>query len=205
MSEQKSVLAALAVWLLAVLLGAAFGIFRLQILHAPIPLGMAALLPVLLFLGWYWTSPRFQQLVLSLSLRKLTLVHAWRMSGVIFVILYFLRVLPGGFALPAGLGDMAIGITSPLVASMLKADRPFPTRIFVLWNVLGILDMVLAVGLGVLYSLPLGFLTGGITTQYMARFPLNLVPTFLVPFFLILHLIAIIGVRRLNAKCSAPC
>ena len=196
MSAPKSVLAALVVWFLLVLLGSLFGVFAFEILHAPIPLGVAASLPVVVFLGWYWGSPTLQQFAFSLDLRKLTLVHTLRLTGVIFVLLYLRRLLPGVFALPAGLGDMAFGMTAPLVASILKGRSRFPARIFAVWNVLGILDMVLAVSLGVLASLPVGPFSGAITTQQMAHFPLSLVPAFLVPLFLILHLIALIRVYR---------
>ena len=33
-----------------------------------------------------------------------------------FVVLYGFGILPGVFALPAGLGDMAIGATAPFIA-----------------------------------------------------------------------------------------
>ena len=61
------------------------------------------------------------------------------------------------------------------------------------WNVLGSLDLVLAVSLGVLASAtPVGLLAGDVSTRLMGQFPLSLIPTFFVPLLLIFHLIAMI-------------
>ncbi|MGH7254630.1 MAG: hypothetical protein ACREI3_02530, partial [Nitrospirales bacterium] len=59
-------------------------------------------------------------------------------------------------------------------------------------NVLGMLDLVMAVTLGILASAsPLGVLAGEITTQVMGTFPLSLIPTFFVPLLIIFHLTAL--------------
>ena len=88
----------------------------------------------------------------------------------------------------------AIGITAPVVAWYWK--RPFPKRTFIVWNVLGSLDLVDAMTLGVLASAsPVGILGGDVTTRLMGEFPLSLIPTFFVPLLLIFHLIALIRVR----------
>jgi hypothetical protein len=55
---------------------------------------------------------------------------------------------------------------------------------FVLWNVLGMLDLITAVSLGTLA----GFIQPGtITTAPLLIFPLSLIPTFAVPISFILH------------------
>ena len=65
------------------------------------------------------------------------------------------------------------------------------------WNVLGSLDLVLAVSLGVLASAtPVGLLAGDVTTRLMGQFPLSLIPTFFVPLLLIFHLIALSRVGK---------
>jgi hypothetical protein len=63
--------------------------------------------------------------------------------------------------------------------------------------VLGILDLVIAVTLGVLASRsPMGIFAEGVTTRLISQFPLGLVPTFIVPLLLILHLISLSRVRK---------
>ena len=186
--------AALAAWFFLALGGSLLGAFDSGP-RPPLPLGLAAVVPVAAFVACYLTSARFRVFVLSLDLRVLTLTQTFRVVGIVFVILYFLGALPGVFALPAGWGDFAIGITAPVVAWYWK--RPFPYRTFVAWNVLGILDLVTAVSLGVLASAtPVGALAGDVTTRLMGQFPLSLVPTFFVPLLLIVHLIALSRVGK---------
>ena len=181
-------------WFLLAVAGSLLGVFDSEP-RPPLPLGLAAVLPVALFAVSYLTSVRFQDFVLFLDLRLLTLAQTWRVGGIVFLILYQRGALPGVFAIPAGWGDFAIGITAPIVAWYWR--RPFPTKTFVVWNVLGSLDLVLAVTLGVLASrTPIGILAGDVTTRLMGQFPLSLIPTFFVPLLLILHLISLSRVRK---------
>src|SRR5262245_16319550 len=137
-------------------------------------------------------------LVLTAVLPLLTAVQAWRFAGFGFIALYVYSVLPGAFAWPAGLGDMAIGMTAPWVALALIRRPGFAASSwFVVWNVLGILDLVVAVTTGMLISI---LATGGaseITTAPMAELPLLLIPAFLVPLFIMLHMTALFQARRL--------
>ncbi|MGH9556937.1 MAG: hypothetical protein ACRD2Y_14050 [Terriglobales bacterium] len=152
---------------------------------------MAALTPIALFLLWFATSAGFRQFALSLDPHTLTIVQAWRMGGYVFLALYAQGILPGLFALPAGLGDMAIAATAPLVA--IKLANPGHRQGFVLWQVLGILDLVVAVSLGTLAGLisphPIG-------SSPMTLLPLSLIPAFAVPLFVILHVICIARAKQ---------
>src|SRR5215471_5107025 len=187
-------LAVLAVWFLFALGGSLLGLFDSGP-RPPLLLGLAAVVPVAAFVACYLTSAQFREFVLSLDLRALALAQALRVVGIVFVILYFLGALPGAFALPAGWGDFAIGITAPVVAWSWK--RPFPYLTFIVWNMLGSLDLVNAMSLGVLASAsPVGILAGDVTTRLMGQFPLSLIPTFFVPVLLILHLICFIRVGK---------
>jgi hypothetical protein len=186
--------AALVVWFLLALGGSLLGVFDSEP-RPPLALGLTAVLPVAVFVGGYLTSARFRQFVSALDLRVLTAAQTGRVVGVVFLILYLQGGLPGVFALPAGWGDVTIGITAPLVAWYWKP--PHPTRSFLVWNVLGCLDLVTAVTLGVLASAtPAGVLAGDVSTRLMSQFPLSLIPTFFVPLFLIFHLISLARVGK---------
>jgi hypothetical protein len=186
--------AILAAWFLLALGGSLLGAFDSE-RRPPIALGLAAVVPVALFELCYLTSASLRQFVSSLDLRLLTAAQTGRVAGVVFVILYYQGALPGVFALPAGWGDIAIGVTAPVVAWYWK--RPFPRKTFIAWNLLGVFDLVLAVSLGVLASqTPVGVLAGDVTTRLMGQFPLSLIPTFFVPLFLIFHLISLSRVGK---------
>jgi hypothetical protein len=186
--------AVIIVWFMLALVGSLVGVFNSEP-HPPILLGLAAVVPVALFALIYLESPGFRQFISSLDLRWLTLAQTWRILGIVFVIDYARGLLPGVFALPAGWGDFAIGITAPLVAWLWKP--PYPRKTFIVWNLLGMIDLVNAVTIGVLASItPVGLLAGDVSTRLMGMFPLSLVPTFFVPLLFILHLISLIRVRK---------
>ena len=106
------------------------------------------------------------------------------------------RDTAGGLRL-AGLGDIAIGVTAPWVALALLRQPGFAiSRVFVVWNLLGILDLVVAVSVGGLSSAFASGAPGEVTTGPMAQLPLVLIPAYLVPLFLILHLAALFQARR---------
>lgn len=88
-------------------------------------------------------------------------------------------------------------MTAPWVAIALLRRPGFAiSRVFVVWNLLGILDLVVAVSVGGLSSAFASGAAGEVTTGPMAQLPLVLIPAYLVPLFLILHLAALFQARR---------
>ena len=127
----------------------------------------------------------------------LTTLKEEKNLGIVFLTSYAYGVLPGIFALPAGIGDVAIGLTAPFIVWMLVSKTRARLVVLAVWNVLGLLDLVMAVSLGILTSRSsLGILAGTTTSAAVVAFPLSLIPTFLVPVDLILHLITLSRVRR---------
>ena len=187
----------LALWFVAVFLLGAAGAIARPPGTPPFPILIAATAPVIVFLGAYWGWPAFRAYVLSLDLPLAAAIQAWRAGGLGFLALYAHGVLPGAFAWPAGLGDIAIGVTAPWVALALVRRPGFATsRVFVVWNLLGILDLVVAVGVGGLSSALASGAAGEVTTGPMAQLPLVLIPAYLVPLFVMLHLAALFQARR---------
>jgi hypothetical protein len=192
------VAAALAIWLALVFLLGANGAFVRPPAVPPLPILLGATVPVLLFLAAYGGSGAFRALTLAADLRLLTAIQGWRAGGLGFLALYAHGILPGLFALPAGLGDIAIGVTAPWVMLALLRRPAFAgSRRFVVWNLLGILDLVVALSTGALSSGIVAGLAGKVTTAPMAQLPLLLIPAYLVPLFFILHLAALSQARQL--------
>ena len=202
-----AVLGVLALWFtLSFTLGAR-GVFINRPGTPPLALLAAVVVPIGLFLVVYWTSRSFHQLVLSADVALLTATQSWRFAGVGFIALNLLGFLPGYFAWPAGLGDMAIGVTAPWVAVALARNAHFAgSKTFVAWNIFGIFDFaVLAVGMGAIAPLIFPDLLHTITPQTvtaapMRHLPLSLVPSFLVPMFTIFHLIALFQTSRVRTR-----
>jgi hypothetical protein len=85
------------------------------------------------------------------SLARLTLPHTLRVVGVLFLMVMALGHLPALFALPAGLGDIAVGLIAPSVARRLTTDGDH--RGAVRFHLLGLLDLVVAITIGYLAGL----------------------------------------------------
>jgi hypothetical protein len=187
----------LAVWLAVVFLLGAAGMFPRPAGTPPIPILLGATVPLVVFLVAYWSSARFRVFMLSLNLPLAAAIQAWRAGGLGFLALYAHGILPGTFAWPAGLGDIAIGVTAPwVVLALIRRPGFAKTPIFVAWNLLGILDLVVAITTGALSSALASNAPGAVTTGPMAQLPLVLIPAYLVPLFVMLHLAALFQARQ---------
>jgi hypothetical protein len=153
--------------------------------------------PLIAFLAAFRLSHAFREFVLAVDPRLAAGVQAWRFAGLGFLALYAHGVLPGLFAWPAGLGDIAIGATAPwVILAVIRRPSFAASKTFTAWNLLGVLDLVVAVTLGTLASaLALG-VAGEVTTAPMARLPLVLIPAYLVPLFIMLHLSVLFQARH---------
>jgi hypothetical protein len=184
-------------WFIVVLSASALHLFRNDANRIGIAVAVASLTPIASFSLWFAASRKFREFALALNPRVLTAVQSWRIVGFIFVLLEAYGVLPAIFAWPAGYGDMAIGATAAFVAWKFADSRH--RNLFILWQVLGIADLVNAVALGT----TAGFLyPHGPSTVPMTVLPLSLIPTFLVPLFLILHFICIAQARNWKRELS---
>jgi len=184
----------IAVWFLFALSASALHVFENNSNRIGLAVGIAALTPIVVFFLWLAASDSFRRFTLSLNPRILTSAQAWRMVGFTFVLLEARGALPAIFALPAGYGDMAIGATASFVAW--KLASPAHRNSFVLWQLLGITDLVIAVSLGTTAGL---ISPQGPSMAPMTTLPLSLIPTFLVPLFVIFHVICIAQARSWKA------
>ncbi len=131
-------------------------------------------------------------------------VQLYRAGGAVFLVLWAGGQLPGLFALPAGLGDVATGLLAPVAALAWARNPANGTAAIRRWNLLGIGDLVVA------------FITGWATGPRLApllgieapnvlidRFPLVLIPAFIVPLSALLHFASLAKLRQAVGR-SAP-
>ena len=110
-------------------------------------------------------------------LQGLMLVQVYRVGGAVFLVALSQGLLPATFAIPAGIGDMLVGITAPLAVLALRRGALLGWVAAIAWNILGILDLVVAVTEGFITSPPALF-----------TLPLVLIPTVAVPVSIALHI-----------------
>jgi hypothetical protein len=177
----------LAVWFIFSSTASGLHLYVTSPPRPPLPILLAVTVPIAVFLVWMASSQPFRRFVVTRDPRLLTMLHAWRLGGFSFLALYAYGILPGLFAWPAGLGDMMIGATAPIVAFRLVGAN-HRSR-FLVWHMLGILDLIVAVSMGALSQLVLPLGPGPFP---MAVLPLSLIPTFAVPLLVILHISSIV-------------
>jgi hypothetical protein len=163
--------------------------------------------------GWYRTLPWFPVAVagylgLLLALGRIPVVaralaapgmasrlelpHTPRVIGVAFLLYLALGHLPALFALPAGLGDIAAGITALLV--MRRLAQGTGRRAALWFNAFGMTDLVVALALGALTGFQLLNITP--SSAPITELPLALIPTATVPLFFALHITAVSALAR---------
>jgi hypothetical protein len=133
---------------------------------------------------------------------RLALPQTFRVVGGVFLLVAALGKLPAVFAVPAGIGDIAVGLAAPFVAWRLsrRSDRTGA----VWFNVLGIVDLVVAVTIGFLAAPgPANLLSVTPSTEAVTLLPLALIPTTVVPLAIALHVVSLHRLRAAH-RTAAP-
>jgi hypothetical protein len=191
-------------WLMASSLLAAAGSYRSRLGHGVpwLPVAIFGFFGVLLALARMpsisraLTAPGAQQ--------RLLWPHSFRAAGIVFLIAMLLGRLPALFAVPAGFGDIAVGLATLWIARRVGEGSPATPLLW--FTVLGIADL--------LSALTLGALTGFLQIVHVnppatlnADLPLAIIPTVGVPLLLVMHLASLLilhaGSRRSTVQQAA--
>lgn len=192
----QTVITVLGVWLAAVMALGASGVFIGAPGRPPLSVFGAAVTPLILFAVAMRVSQAFREFVLALDVRLIVGIQGWRYAGFGFIALYTNHILPGLFAWPAALGDMAIGIAAPLwIVALIQKPEVVASPQFKLWNALGILDFVIAFTTATICAM---MITDPAMPSMgaMGRLPLILIPAFMVPLFVMLHSVALMHSKQ---------
>jgi hypothetical protein len=190
-----------AAWVVLMIGIAASGGFAPGVI-GPVPapvLGFATLV-IAGLAAWFWW-PAFRDTLLALPLSALIGINAFRIGGVFFFILFAQGRLSAPFAQSAGWGDIITGLVAIPLAAMAAAGTPPSRRLIAAWNAFGALDLFAAISLGALSSpgTPIRLFTEGPGTSVMATLPWVMIPTILVPLWLLVHLTI---ARRLSSVAT---
>jgi hypothetical protein len=180
--------AALVAWFLVALWLSRLGFYRGTPSRIP-AIQYGLLIPILLGVALFWRWPALRRVVQAVPQEWIVSVQLYRVLGAIFLALYAAGRLPGAFAWPAGVGDVMVGLLAPVVGIAYARRTPFATGLVRAWNLFGIGDLVVAVTTGFLTSpSPLQRLAFDAPNVLIGAFPLVMIPVFLVPLSILLHL-----------------
>ena len=168
-------------------------------------IAFAVAIPIALGLGAVWLIEPVGRAFAMPDLQPLLIaMQSYRIFGLGFVVLMVLGQLPAIFAIPAGLGDFAIGLTAFGAAS---AAREGQLSRAVWWNVMGLVDLGLALTLGVgTGPSQLGFIPTMPRNTLFSLAPFAIVPSFFVPLDITLHVLSLRGLlpRRAQPAANQP-
>ncbi|MEA2002112.1 MAG: hypothetical protein U9N84_09555 [Actinomycetota bacterium] len=173
----------LAAWVGAVMAAISAGAFA-EGGDPPLPLMASVALPIAAVAASYRWSRQFREYVLALDTGLILAAQLWRVVGAAFLFAYAFDQLPAGFAIPAGVGDVVTGLAALGVVVAHGSGKLTRRRLY-LFTVLGVGDFLVAIIAGLTIRPP-----------ELDLWPLIIFPTLMVPFFGVLHLIAVLQSRN---------
>ncbi len=195
--------ALLVAWFLAALSLTWLGFYRGTPSRIP-TIQYGLFIPIVAGIALFRWWPLLRRIVESVPQRWIVSIQAYRVLGLIFLVLYAGGRLPGAFALPAGVGDVITGLLAPVSgAAYAHGSRGSAGRLRA-WNLFGIGDLVVAVTTGLLTSpSPLQMLAFDRPNDLISAFPLAMIPVFLVPLAVLLHLASLAKLGQTEAGTRA--
>jgi hypothetical protein len=181
-------------WLFLALFLGWQGIFR-SALNQQVPsIALAIGIPILVGALFIRGSKLARGIIAEVPQSQLVAFQFYRVLGVIFLVLSAAGQLPGIFALPAGWGDVMVGLTAIMVGA--RVARSDHDQLVILWNWLGLSDLTIAIVTGFL-SAPSRYQLFSLDSPnvLIGSFPLVMIPIFAVPLSIVLHLASLSKIR----------
>jgi hypothetical protein len=197
--QRVLIAAALTLWFCLIVAAGATGALARPIGPGIPGVGLGVLIPIVVLSLLVLGTARGRDLVRRVPMTALVGLHMVRVLGITFVLLYWAKRLPAPFAPVAGWGDIAVGLLAmPLALMLLRSEAATPRGWIVAWNLLGLTDLVVAVTLGATSTPgPIRLFHGEPSSAIMTNLPWILIPCFLVPSFIFVHLCTFYRLRTL--------
>ncbi|HLP21562.1 MAG TPA: hypothetical protein VK174_14715 [Chitinophagales bacterium] len=182
------------VWLIFTLIMSASGF--LTDFSAMPPRLLLIVAPPLVFFLVLLNAKQFNDLTEQFNVFWLVYIQSFRiLMEFILWLLYRYNVIPVQMTFEGRNLDVLVGITAPFIAYYCFIKKTWPLRVALIWNFVGIallLNIVLVAILSTPY--PFRYFMNEPANTVVFYFPFIWLPAFVVPFALLLHLVAI---RRL--------
>jgi len=152
-------------------------------LRPPVPQLIVVVLTAAVTVGAF-AVPAARAWVFGVDVRAIVALHLIRLVGIYFLLLYARGELPRAFALPAGWGDIAVGLFAGALLAIGPPANPRRRTLYRLWNLLGLIDILLVVATAARIGL-----ADPASMRRLLQLPLSLLPTFIVPLIIASHLL----------------
>jgi hypothetical protein len=183
-------------WLAVIWSAAINGVFRPG--NSTLPMvPLAIFLPVIVGVPILLRSKRIGEVLDAMPTSWLIGLQVYRVFGGIFLVGWARGVIPGLFALPAGIGDVTTGLLALPVAYSLASRNDNAARAGIAWNIFGLVDFTIAVGIGLATAPgPFQLIVPSIPNTGVGLYPAVLTTAFAVPSSILLHVLSLRQLRR---------
>lgn len=196
-----AVMVPFTLWLALVWSAAIAGAFRAGV--SPLPLvPLAIWVPVIIGAPILLWSRRIGQVMDAMPASWLIALQVYRVLGSAFLVGWARGQVPAVFAFPAGIGDVTTGLLAVPVAIAVAAGTSRSLRAAPAWNVFGLLDF--AVAIGIAQSIVLQLIVPTVANAQLGTYPTVMIPAFAVPSSILLHALSLRQLRRRVRQIEHP-
>ncbi|MFM0469926.1 MFS transporter [Paraburkholderia strydomiana] len=190
-------------WFAVVWSAAINGAFRTD--ASPLPmLPLAIFVPVMIGAPLLLLSTRVGRVLDAMPASWLVALQLYRIFGSWALAAWLHGLLPGVFALPAGIGDVLTGLLAVPVAIAVASGAEQGRKAAIAWNVFGLADFAVAITLGMITSPgPFQLIVPAVPSIGAGAYPDVLTPAFVVPGSILLHALSLRQLMRRRAGRSA--
>jgi len=149
------------------------------------------ILPLLLFLFFVVKrSCIFKTLFEAVSIETLINIHVFRLIGAWFLVMAYHDLLPMGFAMRAGWGDILTGVSALLISYLVFKKKRLSIKWAYAWNIFGLVDILsVVISAIVITATANSEVADKNNVLELTMFPFALIPTFAPAIILFLHII----------------
>jgi hypothetical protein len=160
-------------------------------------LGALFALPIVVIVLLGVAVPAVRSAIFGIPVPLIIGLNTMRVLGALFLVLLSVARLGGPFPFFAGIGDILTGVFALSIARIAARESALDRRVLA-WNAFGALDLIVAVTLGVTSQngSPIQLIHAGAGSAAIVTLPWSLIPTFLVPLYLVGHGIVFVQARR---------
>ncbi|MFM0472864.1 MFS transporter [Paraburkholderia strydomiana] len=186
-------------WFAVVWSAAINGAFRTD--ASPLPmLPLAIFVPVMVGAPLLLLSTRVGRVLDAMPASWLVALQLYRIFGSWALAAWLHGLLPGVFALPAGIGDVLTGLLAVPVAIAVASGAEQGRKAAIAWNVFGLADFAVAITLGMITSPgPFQLIVPDMPSIGAGAYPDVLTPAFVVPGSILLHALSLRQLMRRRA------
>ena len=193
MPRQAGVLLGASAWLVLALIAGAAGLVAIP---PPFPQFLLMTLTAAALLATA-SIRELRAWALEADVRLLVGFHLTRFVGIYFLVLNARGELPWAFAVPGGWGDIVAAVAAIAVMTVAPTRGKRGWWALMLWNVYGLLDIVMVVATAARLAL-----TEPGSMRALTHLPLALLVTFVVPIIIATHIVIFVRLARSRRRES---